>query len=78
MKKVINLLPERKEYCILVQEAFKEEFCNEIIADKKDAFKIAKTHYPTSYRNNERQVIDTEEFANQLFREIKNLSLIHI
>ncbi len=72
MKKVINILSNRNEYCLLVKRAFDNDFYNKIIKEKKDSFKKAKTHYPTSYRNNERQVIDTEEFSNQLFQEIKN------
>lgn len=72
MKKIIDLLPDRNEYCLLIKSAFSTEFCNQIISDKKDSFKKAISHYPTSYRNNERQVIDTVEFSESLFNEIKN------
>lgn len=72
MKKIINILSNRNEYCLLVKRAFDNDFCDRIIKEKKDSFKKAKTHYPTSYRNNERQVLDTEELSNQLFQEIKN------
>lgn len=72
MKEIINILPNRKEYCILIKGAFDNDFCDRIIKDKKGSFKKAKTHYPTSYRNNERQVLNTEELSLQLFQEIKN------
>jgi len=42
-----------------------------MIASKKPTFKVAKTHYPTSYRNNERQILDSEALSIQLFEEIK-------
>lgn len=71
MKKVIDLIPNRKEHCFLIKEAFSPEFCNNIIHDKKDSFKKASTHYPTSYRNNDRQVIDNKQFSKELFLKIK-------
>jgi len=72
MKKVIDLLPNRKEYCLLVKSAFSSEFCEKIILEKKNSFKQAKTHYPTSYRNNERQVVNNKNLSLELFQEIKN------
>ena len=72
MKQIINLLPNRKEYCFLVKRAFDNDFCDDIISDKKESFKKAITHYPTSYRNNERQVLDNEDLSKKLFQEIKN------
>ena len=72
MKEKIQLLPHRKEYCLLIKSAFTTEFCDQMIAEKKDTFKKAITHYPTSYRNNERQVTDNEKLSDQLFAEIKN------
>jgi len=72
MKKQINLLPDRKEYCLLIKAAFTTDFCDQIVAQKKDSFKKAITNYPTSYRNNERQVMDNERFAIELFSEIEN------
>lgn len=72
MKERINLLPNRKEHCILIKSAFTPDFCDQIIAGKKASFKKAITHYPTSYRNNERQLTDDEDFSNRLFSEIKN------
>jgi WD40 repeat protein len=71
MKEIINLLPERKEYCILIKSAFSDSFCDNIIAQNKDTFKVAKTHYPTSYRNNERQLLDNSPLSIQLFESIK-------
>ncbi|WP_299619911.1 2OG-Fe(II) oxygenase [uncultured Tenacibaculum sp.] len=72
MKKVINLLPNRQEYCLLIKSAFDTSFCDKIINTTKSNFKKAITHYPTSYRNNERQVIDDETYSTSLFNEIKN------
>lgn len=72
MKKQINLLPHREEYCLLIPSAFTDEFCDQIIAKKKNSFKKAITHYPTSYRNNERQVTDNKQLSEALFSEIKN------
>ena len=72
MKKVIKILSSNKAYCLLVKKAFDSDFCEKLIREKKSSFKKAKTHYPTSYRNNERQVLDTENLSIQLFQEIKN------
>ncbi|WP_299715900.1 2OG-Fe(II) oxygenase [uncultured Tenacibaculum sp.] len=72
MKKVIDLLPNRQEYCLLIKSAFDTSFCDKIINTTKSNFKKAITHYPTSYRNNERQVIDDETYSTSLFNEIKN------
>ena len=71
MKEVVKILPERKEYCLLIKSAFSEGFCDRIIQDKKKTFKEAITHYPTSYRNNERQIVDNDTLSNELFEEIK-------
>ena len=64
MKKIIDLLPDRKEYCILIKSAFNSEFCDAIISERKKFFKKANTHYPVSYRNNERQVLDDSKLSN--------------
>ncbi len=72
MKEKISLLPHRKEYCLLIKSAFTADFCDQMVAEKKETFKKAITHYPTSYRNNERQVTDNEQLSTQLFAEIKN------
>lgn len=72
MKKVINILPNKKEYCLLIKAAFDTDFCDKIIEEKKESFKKAKTHYPTSYRNNERQLLESKNLSTQLFQEVKN------
>jgi WD40 repeat protein len=71
MKSILQLLPERKEECILIENAFSNEFCSEIIKRFSSNFKQAKTHYPTSYRNNERYVIDDKKLSEQIFKTIQ-------
>lgn len=72
MKKILQLLPRRKEVCFVVKQAFPKSFCEQLILQKKQSFQSAQTHYPTSYRNNERQIIDNQILAERLFSEIKN------
>lgn len=71
MKRIIELLPQKKEVCFVIKSAFSKSFCNRLIAQKKDTFQSAHTHYPTSYRNNERQVVDNQEIASIVFSQIK-------
>ena len=71
MKKTINLLPNRKEFCVLIKSAFSNRFCNAIINEKKSLFKKANTHYPTSYRNNERYIDNNNQLSEKMF------SIIH-
>ena len=70
MKKVINILPNSKKVCLLIKEAFSKEMCQELIFEHKKNFKVAKIHYPTSYRNNERQLKDDTELSAKLFSVI--------
>jgi len=72
MKKTVSLLPQRKEYCLLVKAAFDHAFCDQIIEKNKSTFQKANTHYPISYRNNERQVLDNKPLSHWLFQEIKH------
>lgn len=72
MKETLNLLPNRKEFCILIKSAFSNEFCDAIINQKKEFFKKANTHYPTSYRNNERQIDDNSQLSEKLFSIIRD------
>lgn len=72
MKEVVEILTDRKEYCLLVKSAFDSDFCDHIIEENKQSFKEAKIHYPTSYRNNERHVFDNNNLSKQLFQLIKN------
>jgi len=54
MKKQINLLPDRKEYCLLIKAAFTTDFCDQIVAQKKDSFKKAIGYIWTATVWNER------------------------
>jgi hypothetical protein len=71
MNEIKDILPGRKEICLLIQNAFNEEFCDEVIEMNKDDFTPANLNYPSSYRNNERQVKDDLAFSEILFEEIK-------
>jgi len=51
MKKIIELLPDKEEVCFVIKVAFSKSFCNQLIAQKRDSFQSAHSHYPTSYRN---------------------------
>ncbi len=53
MKSVIKILPERKEYCILIKSAFSADFCETMINQKKKTFRTAKMHYPISYHSSD-------------------------
>lgn len=70
MKQVIDLLPQHSQVCLVVKQAFSQAFCMQIIQEKKHSFSKAITHYPTSYRNNDRQVIDDQALSDFLFKEI--------
>lgn len=63
---VKDLLPHRTEVCLLIKKAFDTEFCGRIIKRYRTKFKAAKTHYPTSYRNNQRFVADDPALAESL------------
>ena len=71
MKKLINLLPNRPEVCLVIKQAFSSSFCKKIIEEKKQTFQSAHTHYPTSYRNNDRQILDSQDLSSSLFEVIK-------
>lgn len=69
--KVINLLPNESKTCLLITQAFHKNFCQKIIKEYQSSFNAANTHYPTSYRNNERQIVDNDNLAEMLFDSIK-------
>lgn len=71
MKEIIDIFPNKNECCLLIKSAFDENFCKQLIAEKINSFKAASTHYPTSYRNNERQVVDNEILSAILFEKIE-------
>ena len=71
MSGIRDILPDRKEICLLVENAFSEKFCDEIISLHRGGFKPATLDYPTSYRNNDRQVKDDIAFSELLFEEIR-------
>lgn len=72
MNKILQLLPQRKEVCFVVKQAFSKSFCEQLIFQKKHSFQSAQSHYPTSYRNNERQILDNQIIAETLFSKIKS------
>lgn len=80
MNKILQLLPQRKEVCFVVKQAFSKLFCEQLILQKKDSFQSAQSHYPTSYRNNERQILDNQILSEKLFSKIQDYvpSLIEI
>ncbi|MFK7773821.1 MAG: 2OG-Fe(II) oxygenase [Saprospiraceae bacterium] len=72
MNKILQLLPQRKEVCFVVKQAFSKSFCEQLILQKRHSFQSAHSHYPTSYRNNERQILDNQLLAETLFSKIKD------
>ena len=71
MDKMKDLLPDRNEICLLIKNAFSEQFCDEIMLKHNNDFSPANLNYPTSYRNNERQIKDDVVFSKLLFEEIR-------
>lgn len=71
MKQIIDLLPNQPHVCLVVKQAFGAQMCQQLVAEKKHSFTKAITHYPTSYRNNDRQVVDDDRLSTLLFEEIK-------
>ena len=71
MKEVQAILPNRPEICLLIKKAFSSEFCDSLVDAHRHTFKPAQLNYPTSYRNNERQIKDDPALSKVLFEEIK-------
>lgn len=71
MSIVQNILSNRPEICLLIKNAFSDDFCDELVYNHLSYFKSAQLNYPTSYRNNERQIKDDVSLSTSLFREIK-------
>ncbi|MEM9719175.1 MAG: 2OG-Fe(II) oxygenase [Bacteroidota bacterium] len=71
MHEITDLLPGRSEICFLIKNAFSTAFCDTIIRDHKHDFQPANLNYPTSYRNNERQIKDDLAFSTLLFEAVK-------
>ena len=69
---VYNLLPASKGICFVIRNLFSEDDCENLLEKSDNLFKTANTHYPPSYRNNERFVCDDKFLANQLYYKIKN------
>ncbi|AUC16463.1 hypothetical protein BTO06_15470 [Tenacibaculum sp. SZ-18] len=78
MKKIIDIFPDKNYYCKIIKGAFSDDFCNALITKNKNSFLQATTHYPVSYRNNERQVIDDYELSDYLFSTIKDFIPVNI
>ncbi|MFY7670502.1 2OG-Fe(II) oxygenase [Tenacibaculum sp. MEBiC06402] len=72
MKKIIDIFPDKNYFCKLIKGAFSDDFCDSLIEKSRNSFVKSNTHYPISYRNNERQVIDDYEFSDYLFSRIKD------
>jgi WD40 repeat protein len=71
MREVVNLLPTINHTCILIKKAFDAVFCDNIIKQNQPHYKKAVTHYPSSYRNNERHVKDDAFLSKILFEQIR-------
>lgn len=71
MKRIIDILPAEQTVCFVVKNAFSAEYCAALISAYKDRLNAAITHYPTSYRNNERLVLDDAALSDTLFVEIR-------
>ena len=67
----VTLLPEQAGICFVVKKAFSKSFCEKMIRRAKPHFVSADTHYPTTYRNNNRYVKDEAELASWLFESAK-------
>jgi WD40 repeat protein len=75
MKQLIDiqhLLSESDFICFVVPSLFSHYECNALLnADIKHSFQKAITNYPSSYRNNDRLVIDSDELSSSLFSKVK-------
>ncbi len=63
--KIRNLLEKNDPICFVVSNLFSKDDCKSII-NKYNAFQSANEKYPTYYRNNERQEIIDDTFAEIL------------
>lgn len=69
---VIDLLPHMNSVCRVIKGVFSEKTCTELLTpEMKNSFQEAITHYPNSYRNNDRLVYDNEALGQTLFEYTK-------
>ena len=55
----------------MVKSLFSKKDCTSLLNKKiKNQFYSANTHYPTNYRNNQRNVVDDFNLAKKLFRKV--------
>lgn len=69
---IVDLLPAQSKVCFVIRQLFTQQECQTLLPDDvKESFQKAITNYPTSYRNNDRLVMDKNELAEQLFDKVK-------
>jgi len=68
---VLDLLPRRKETCLVFKNVFSKEECEDLLEQAETVgFKSADDKYPTTYRNNERLQEDNSTLANYLYQKV--------
>jgi hypothetical protein len=69
---ILHLLPESKHVCQVVPRLFSKADCEALLTEAvKSSFRQAHDHYPTSYRNNDRLVVDSDVLAQKLFELVR-------
>jgi WD40 repeat protein len=69
---IVHLLPTQLKVCFVIRQFFTLQECQTLLPESvKESFQKAVTNYPTSYRNNDRFVIDNNQLARQLFDKVK-------
>jgi WD40 repeat protein len=67
-----NLLPQSEFTCFVVSGLFSDSECAELLTPEiKASFQKAIMNYPTYYRNNDRQVVDSTALSEFLFEKVK-------
>jgi hypothetical protein len=65
---LFNLLPDSGYVCRVIPRLFSKTACAALLADSiKRSFQQSRSHHPTSYRNNDRLVVDDEGLYKQVF-----------
>jgi predicted 2-oxoglutarate/Fe(II)-dependent dioxygenase YbiX len=63
----MTILDADASFCVVIPEFLSAQECREHIArSEARGFGAAASHYPPSYRNNDRQVVDDPAFARQM------------
>ena len=69
---IVDLLPQSGYVCWVIPRLFSQTQCALLLTDAiKRSFQQASSHYPTSYRNNDRLVVDVEHLSWRLFEQVK-------